>query len=94
MQYLAIAGIQLLPPLLQLLVMSDYGNHEEESKRKIGLILIFVYAAHLYVGLRIRKKNPAFGCKPKIPLEYFETGANCKSDFELKVQESFNYSYT
>jgi hypothetical protein len=69
-------------PLLQLLVMSDYENHEEESKRKIGLILIFVYAAHLYEGLRIRKKNPVFGCKPKIPLEYFETGAN-KLDVSL-----------
>jgi hypothetical protein len=31
MQYLAIAGIQLLPPLLQPLVMSDYGNQEERE---------------------------------------------------------------
>jgi hypothetical protein len=46
------AGIQLLPPLLQLLVMSDYENHEEESKRKIGLILIFVYAAQDIANLK------------------------------------------
>jgi hypothetical protein len=32
--------------------MSDYENHEEESKRKIGLILIFVYAAQDIANLK------------------------------------------